>query len=322
MQIDVIAFSLVSSCFVELFKPSCIMTQATLQKSLQSNNLLLQYGKDTLLIIIGVLSASFGLKGFLLPNDFLDGGVTGISLLINILTDINLPILIIIVNLPFIWLAYTQVSKMFALKTLLAIGLLALSLTFISFPIVTTDKLLIAVFGGFFLGAGIGLSIRGGCVLDGTEVLALFISRKTVLTVGDVIIVINVIIFSAAAILINIETAMYAMLTYLGASKTIDFLIHGLEEFTGVTIISEHSEEIRKVIIEKLGRGVTIFKGKRGFGKRGQINDDLEIIYTVVTRLEIQKLKDEIENIDKSAFIIQQTINDVKGGMIKKLPLH
>ncbi|MEA5138422.1 YitT family protein [Arcicella rigui] len=298
------------------------MTQAILQNSSQSNNLILQYGKDALLVIVGVLSASFGLKGFLLPNDFLDGGVTGISLLINILTDINLPVLIIIVNLPFIWLAYTQVSKMFALKTLLAIGLLALSLTFISFPIVTTDKLLIAVFGGFFLGAGIGLSIRGGCVLDGTEVLALFISRKTVLTVGDVIIVINVIIFSAAAILINIETAMYAMLTYLGASKTIDFLIHGLEEFTGVTIISEHSEEIRKVIIEKLGRGVTIFNGKRGFGKRGQLNEDLNIIYTVVTRLEIQKLTDEIENIDKSAFIIQQTINDVKGGMIKKLPLH
>jgi uncharacterized membrane-anchored protein YitT (DUF2179 family) len=322
MQIDVIAFSLVSSFFFELFKPSCIMTQPTLQKSSPSNNLVLQYGKDALLVIVGVLSASFGLKGFLLPNDFIDGGVTGISLLINILTDINLPVLIIIVNLPFIWLAYTQVSKMFALKTLLAIGLLALSLTFISFPIVTTDKLLIAVFGGFFLGAGIGLSIRGGCVLDGTEVLALFISRKTVLTVGDVIIVINVIIFSAAAILINIETAMYAMLTYLGASKTIDFLIHGLEEFTGVTIISEHSEEIRKVIIEKLGRGVTIFNGKRGFGKRGQLNEDLEIIYTVVTRLEIQKLTDEIGNIDKSAFIIQQTINDVKGGMIKKLTLH
>jgi uncharacterized membrane-anchored protein YitT (DUF2179 family) len=298
------------------------MTQAILQNSSQSNNVILQYSKDALLVIVGVLSASFGLKGFLLPNDFLDGGVTGISLLINILTDINLPVLIIIVNLPFIWLAYTQVSKIFALKTLLAIGLLALSLTFISFPIVTTDKLLIAVFGGFFLGAGIGLSIRGGCVLDGTEVLALFISRKTVLSVGDVIIVINVIIFSAAAILINIETAMYAMLTYLGASKTIDFLIHGLEEFTGVTIITEHSEAVRKVIIEKLGRGVTIFNGKRGFGKRGQINEDLEIIYTVVTRLEIQKLTDEIENIDKSAFIIQQSINDVKGGMIKKLPLH
>lgn len=298
------------------------MTKPILQNSSQQNNLVLQYGKDALLVIVGVLSASFGLKGFLLPNDFLDGGVTGISLLINILTDINLPVLIIIVNLPFIWLAYTQVSKIFAVKTLIAIGLLALSLTFISFPIVTTDKLLIAVFGGFFLGAGIGLSIRGGCVLDGTEVLALFISRKTVLSVGDVIIVINVIIFSAAAILINIETAMYAMLTYLGASKTIDFLIHGLEEFTGVTIITEHSEAVRKVIIEKLGRGVTIFNGKRGFGKRGQINEDLEIIYTVVTRLEIQKLTDEVANIDKSAFIIQQSINDVKGGMIKKLPLH
>ena len=190
------------------------------------------------------------------------------SLLINITTDIPLPYLIVIVNLPFIFLAYSQVSKFFAIKTLLGIVGLAICIAFIEIPLVTSDKLLIAIFGGFFLGAGIGMSIRGGGVLDGTEVLALYISRKTVLSVGDVIIIINVLIFSVAAFLINIETALYAMLTYLSASKTIDFLIHGIEEYTGVTIISEKSEEIRVMIIEQLGRGVTIFKAKRGFGKR------------------------------------------------------
>ncbi|MDI9869891.1 YitT family protein [Flectobacillus roseus] len=278
--------------------------------------------KNVSLIALGVLLAGIGLKGFLLPNSFLDGGVMGMSLLINITTDIPLPYLIVIVNLPFIFLAYSQVSKFFAIKTLLGIVGLAICIAFIEIPLVTSDKLLIAIFGGFFLGAGIGMSIRGGGVLDGTEVLALYISRKTVLSVGDVIIIINVLIFSVAAFLINIETALYAMLTYLSASKTIDFLIHGIEEYTGVTIISEKSEEIRVMIIEQLGRGVTIFKAKRGFGKRGRKDEDLDVVYTVLTRLEIQKLTNEIENIDPTAFVVQQSLNDVKGGMIKKLPLH
>ncbi|WP_044172219.1 YitT family protein [Flectobacillus major] len=283
---------------------------------------LAQSAKNISLIIVGIISAGIGLKGFLLPNHFLDGGVMGISLLISITSNLPLPYLIVIVNAPFIFLGYHQVSKFFAIKTLLGIIGLAICIAFIEIPLITSDKLLIAVFGGFFLGAGIGLSIRGGGVLDGTEVLALYISRKTVFTVGDVIIIINIIIFSIAAFLISIETALYAMLTYLSASKTIDFIIHGIEEYTGVTIISEKSEEIRVMIIEKLGRGVTIFKGKRGFGKRGKKDEDLDVIYTVLTRLELQKLNNEIENIDATAFVVQQSINDVKGGMIKKLPLH
>ncbi len=281
-----------------------------------------QSAKNLTYITLGILSAGIGLKGFLLPNHFLDGGVMGISLLINNITQIPLPYLIVLVNLPFIFLGFHQVSRFFAIKTLLGIIGLAICIAFIEIPLITSDKLLIAVFGGFFLGAGIGLSIRGGGVLDGTEVLALYISRKTVFTVGDVIIIINVIIFGVAAFLMHIETALYAMLTYLSASKTIDFIIHGIEEYTGVTIISEESEAIRSMIIEKMGRGVTIFKGKRGFGKRGLQNDDLDVIYTVLTRLELQKLSNELEIIDPKAFVIQQSINDVKGGMIKKLPLH
>jgi uncharacterized membrane-anchored protein YitT (DUF2179 family) len=278
--------------------------------------------KDTFFISAGVISAAFGLNGFLLPNNFLDGGVMGISLLVNILTGINLSYLVVILNLPFIVIGYTQISKLFALKTAVAIFALALCISFLNFPSITDDKLLIAVFGGFFLGAGIGLSIRGGSVIDGTEVLAIFTSRKTTLTVGDFILALNIIIFSVAAYLLQIETALYAILTYLVASKTVDFVVHGIEEYTSVMIVSDKSDEIIHAITNRMGRGVTILKGKRGFGKKGHIEKDLDIIYSVITRLELQKLKVEIAKIDEDAFMVENSVNDIKGGMIKKHPLQ
>ena len=180
---------------------------------------------------------------------------------------------------------------------------------------------MIAVFGGFFLGAGIGLAIRGGSVIDGTEVLAIYLSRKLPVTIGDVIMVLNILIFSTAAYVFSIETAMYAMLTYMSAAKTVDFIVTGLEEYVGVTIISEQSEEIRLAIIEKLGRGCTIYLGKKGFAKRGETLTRTNIVYTLLTRLELSKLETEVEKIDKSAFIIMHSIKDAKGGMIKKRPL-
>jgi uncharacterized membrane-anchored protein YitT (DUF2179 family) len=277
--------------------------------------------KDALFIIFGVLSAGLGLKSFLLPNKFLDGGVMGISLLTNFLTGIDLSVLVVAINIPFIIIAYTQVSKSFAVKTLLAIFALAVCLAIVEFPLVTTDKLLIPFFGGFFLGLGIGLSIRGGCVIDGTEVLAIYSSKKTTLTVGDVILFLNIIIFSVAAYLINIETALYAILTYLVASKTVDFVVHGIEEYTSVMIVSKKSDEIKKVIIEKMGRGVTILTGKSGFGKKGH-QTEYDVILSVVTRLEIQRLKTEIAKIDDSAFVVENSVNDIKGGMIKKRPFR
>ena len=277
---------------------------------------------DSFLIVLGILSASLGLKGFLLPNGFIDGGVTGISLLVSAVSHLPLSILIVILNIPFVIMGFYQVSKTFALKSGLAITGLALCLIFIPYPIVTTDKLLIAIFGGFCLGAGIGFAIRGGSVIDGTEVLALFISRKTSATVGDVILIINIVIFSTAAALFGIETAFYSILTYLAASRTIDFIIEGIEEYTGVTIISDHSERIRLAIINKIGRGVTIYKGSRGFGKRGDVEHDLDIVFTVITRLEVSKLQNIIDLIDENAFVVQHRINDTKGGMIKKRPLH
>jgi uncharacterized membrane-anchored protein YitT (DUF2179 family) len=246
----------------------------------------------------------------------------GISLLGNLLFGIQLPILVVVFNLPFVVIAYTQVSKKFAFRTLLAIGLLAATLALVEFPIITNDKLLISVFGGFFLGVGIGLSIRGGSVIDGTEVLAIYSSRKTTLTVGDIILILNVVIFSAAAYVINLETALYAILTYLVASKTVDFVVHGIEEYTSVMIVSEKSEEIKDAIITKLGRGVTILKGKSGFGKKGHRSADVDVVYSVVTRLELQRLNTEIIKIDPEAFVVENSVNDIKGGMIKKRPFR
>lgn len=273
--------------------------------------------KDTFFISIGILSAAFGLESFLLPNRFIDGGVTGISLLITETTTLPLYSLILLVNLPFLLLGLKVIGKNFAIKTTIAILGLSLVLALIEFPEVTQDKLLVSVFGGFFLGAGIGLSIRGGGVLDGTEILALYLSRRMSAKIGDIIIVINIIIFLAAAYMLSVESALYSMLTYLAASKTLDFVVDGIEEYTGVTIISQASERIRKMITHKLGRGLTIYDARGGYEKNG-IHNNYEVIYTVITRLEISKLNNEITKIDPNAFVVMNSINDTRGGMIKK----
>lgn len=276
--------------------------------------------KEYIYIIIGVFSAGFGLKGFLLPNRFIDGGATGISLLLENITTINLSYLLVIVNLPFIILASRTFSVKFAVKSIVAISILAVVVHYVNYPTITDDKLLIAVFGGFFLGLGIGMAMRGGSVIDGTEVLAIFLSRKLSITVGDVLLLINILIFSFGAYILSIEVALYAILTYLAAAKTVDFVVDGVEEYVGVTIISENHEEIRIMLIDKLRRACTIYAGKGGFGTRGN-SYDKDIIYTVVTRLELAKLHTEIDKIDKNAFVIMGLVKDLKGGMIKRKPL-
>lgn len=276
--------------------------------------------KEYIYIIIGVFSAGFGLKGFLLPNRFIDGGATGISLLLENITSIELSYLLILVNLPFIFLASRTFNVKFAIKSIVAITFLALVVHYIDYPTITEDKLLIAVFGGFFLGLGIGMAMRGGSVIDGTEVLAIFLSRKLSITVGDVLLLINIIIFSFGAYILSIEIALYAILTYLAAAKTVDFVVDGVEEYVGVTIISIEHEKIRNMLIEKLRRACTIYAGKGGYGSTGK-SYDKDIIYTVVTRLELAKLHTEIDKIDKDAFIIMGIVKDIKGGMIKRKPL-
>ena len=257
----------------------------------------------------------------MLTNNFIDGGATGVSLLISALTNIPLYILIICVNVPFVILGYIVMGKQFAIKTTLAILGLSLVFATVTFPNITNDNLLVAIFGGFFLGAGIGFAIRGGAVIDGTEVLAIFLSRKFGVTIGDIIIVINIIIFGLAAYLLGVDIALYSMITYLAASKTLDFIVEGIEEYIGVTIVATHNEEIRLMIINKLGRGVTIYNGKRGYGKHGETNE-VDIIYTVITRLEISKLNTEIEKIEPTAFVVMNSVKDTKGGMIKKRPFQ
>lgn len=273
---------------------------------------------NILLIVLGILSAGFGLKGFLLSSRFIDGGVTGISMLLSDVLTLPLSVLILAINLPFIALGYRQIGKKFAIKSALAIAGLSVCLAFIKFPDVTPDKLLTAVFGGFFIGAGIGLAIRGGAVLDGTEIAALLVSKSShLLKVGDVILILNIFIFLAATFFLGIEPALYSMLTYFAASKTVDFLIHGIEEYTAVIIISERSEEIRQAIIHVVGRGVTVYKGRGGLTDMEQ-----DILYCVVTRLEIGRVKNVANEIDEGAFIVVHPLADASGGVIKKPALH
>lgn len=271
-----------------------------------------------ILIVLGIFSAALGLKGFLLSSHFIDGGVTGISMLLSNLLQLPLSLLLVVINIPFIVLGYRQVGRGFAIKSTLAIAGLALCLVVVEFPNVTPDLLLTAVFGGFFIGAGIGLAMRGGAVLDGTEIAALLISRRTqVMRVGDIILVLNIFIFSAAALFLGIDVALYSILTYLTASKTIDFLIHGLEEYTAITIISDKSELIRHEIVQTLKRGVTVYQGRKGLSGAEQ-----EIVFCVVTRLEIGRVKSVAQEIDPAAFIIVHALSDVAGGLVKKPKLH
>lgn len=274
--------------------------------------------KNFALIGLGILSASFGLRGFLLPHDFLDGGATGIALLIQQLTGLDIGILILLVNLPFLLFGLKILTKSFIITTVFSIISLSLAVSFIPFPIITQDSLLIAVFGGFFLGAGIGFAIKGGSVIDGTELLALYFTRNSPYSIGDIITILNVVIFSFAAFLIDIDIALYAMLTYMSASRTVDFIIHGIDEYLDITIISDKHEEIRQMLINDMGKGVTIMKGKRGRHAADGSEILIDIIYTVTTKLEVSKLKAEILKVDNSAFIIQNRIDEAQGGFLKK----
>lgn len=281
--------------------------------------------KDALFIVAGIAMASIGLKGFLLPNHFLDGGAMGVSILLEILTKQELSYFIVLVNIPFLIIGAKQISIEFAVKSIVAIVALSIAVHFVELPKITSDTLLISVFGGVFLGAGIGLTIRGGAVIDGTEVLAITVSRKSSLTVGDFIALFNIVLFALAISLIGVETAMYSTLTYLSASKTVDFLINGIEEYIGVIVVSPKSEEIKHQIAHHLGRGVTVLKSDAGFGQKSDPSHEAKegkVLFCVITRLEVTKLLLEIEKIDATAFVVQHTIKDTKGGMIKKRPLH
>ena len=274
-------------------------------------------------IVAGVFSAAFGLKGFLLSSHFIDGGVTGISMLLAAALKLPLAAFVLVINLPFVALGYRQLGRRFALRSTLAIGGLALVLAFVPFPDVTPDLLLTAVFGGVFIGAGIGLAMRGGAVLDGTEIAALLVSRHLVLLkVSDIILIMNLLIFGAAVFLLGTEPALYSMLTYFAAARVMEFVLNGIEQYTGVTIVSEHSEAVRKVITEKPGRGVIMYQGKPGYSKRGEPGIGRDSAFTVVTRLELPAPRTAVQEVDPRAFVVQYRVDDAQGGITKKRALH
>lgn len=273
---------------------------------------------NAMLIVFGILSAGMGLKGFLLSSNFIDGGVTGVCMLLAKMTGLPLAVWLPVINLPFIALGYRQIGRAFAIRSTLAIAGLTLALAIIPYPDVTPDLVLTAVFGGFFIGAGIGLAIRGGAVLDGTEIAALLASKRSHLfSVGDVILLFNIVLFLVAIFVLGVEPALYSILTYLTAAKTLDFVLHGIDEYTAITIMSERSTAIRERITHELGRGVTIYKGHGGM-----TGHELEILYCVVTRLEIGKVKAIVRDLDPVAFVVFHSLAGAEGGRIKRTSLH
>jgi uncharacterized membrane-anchored protein YitT (DUF2179 family) len=269
---------------------------------------------NTVLILAGIACAAMGLKGFLFSSHFIDGGVTGISMLLAKTTPLPLALWLPVVNLPFVVLGYSQLGRAFAIRSALAIVGLAVVLATVQFPDVTHDLLLTAVFGGVFIGAGIGLAMRGGAVLDGTEIAALLIGRRSaVLKVGDVILGFNVVLFLVAMRILGTEPALYSILTYVAAARTLEFILHGIEEFTAITIMSAASQGIRQGIVGEMGRGVTVYKALGG-----KTGEDREILYCVVTRLEIGGILRIIERLDRDAFVVQHPLADVRGGFVRR----
>ena len=273
---------------------------------------------NTALILAGIASAGFGLKGFLLSSHFIDGGVTGVSMLLGQVMGIPLSIVLPIINVPFVIVGYAHMGRAFAVRSALGIAGLAVALAVVPYPDVTPDLLLTAVFGGFFLGAGIGLAVRGAAVLDGTEIAALLISKRShILNVGEVVLLFNLFLFVVAMSVLGVEKALYSILTYLAAARTLNFVIYGIEEYTAITIISPEHALIRERIIGQLDRGVTIYKGHGGLSRQEQ-----EILYCVVTRLEIGRVKQIAQEIDPRAFIVSHPLANVEGGVVKRGALH
>ncbi|TRW21873.1 YitT family protein [Flavobacterium zepuense] len=274
---------------------------------------------DYAFILVGILSINFALKGLLVPNHFFDGGVTGLSLLLHEKYHFNIAYTIVALNLPLVLVGYKLVGQKFFIKTSISIVLLGMCLLWLPIQEITHDKLIISVFGGFFIGLGVGLGMRGGCALDGIEVLAVYTGKRIGFTMSEIILGLNIIIFTVSALFFGLETAFYSMLTYFVASRTIAYVVDGIQEFTGVTIISAKSEEVKAYLVLQMNKGITVYKGERGFMKESfEVSADCDIIYTVVTRLEVRRLKAAMHEIDEKAFIFTQSIRETAGGVLKK----
>lgn len=274
--------------------------------------------RNLLLILVGICLAVFAMKGFMIPNYFMDGGITGISILLHEIFHINISFLVIILNVLFIYLGYKRIGKTFAVQTSIAVLMLSIGLLFFHIEPVTHDKLLTAVFGGILMGTGVGLVIRGGGVIDGAEVIAVFTERRTGFSNSEIILLINTIIFGVAAFQFGIETAMYSIITYFTATRVINYVVDGIEEFTAMNIICSKQEEVKSFLVNDLGKGITVYKGERGYLPGSfEVRTDCEIIVTIVTRLEIKQIQDGVIAIDPKAFIYVQSIKEASGGVLK-----
>lgn len=274
--------------------------------------------KNLAQIFVGVGMAVFAMKGFMIPNQFMDGGVTGISILLHEISHINISIFILAFNLPFIYLGYKKIGKTFAVQTTLAVLLLALGLIFIDIKPVTTDKLLIAIFGGILIGTGVALVIRSGGVIDGAEVIAVFTKRRTGFSNSEIIMLFNTFIFAGAAFHFGLETAMYSLITYFAATRATDYVVDGIEQYTAINIISSQHDKIKDFMVNELGKGITVYKGERGYLPGSfDIKTDCEIIVAIVNRLEINQIQESVILIDPKAFVYVQSINDASGGILK-----
>lgn len=268
-------------------------------------------------IALGILLASIGLKMFLLPNGFLDGGATGIAILLSELYGVDISYLILAVSIPFLILAWYSLPKSIFIKSLLSIFSLAIMIHFENFEAVTQDKLLIAIFGGLFLGSGIGLAIKNGAVLDGSEILGIFINERLGISIGKVIFIFNTLLFIITAILLSQEKAMYSILTFIVTAKVIDLMIEGFEDYVGLMIVSKETKRINKQLISTIGTGTTIYQGSGGFEEE-TIQSNKKIIHTVINRIDIRRTYNLIDSIDENAFIIEFDVNSIKGGVYTK----
>ena len=276
-----------------------------------------------LLTLLGVLSAVIALDGFMIPNHFIDGGTTGISILLSQVLNIDIRFLLIALNLPFILIGYKIIGKTFAVQTCIGITLLVIGIDAHPIPMLTDDKVLIALFGGFFIGLGIGFVIRAGGVLDGLEVIAHYTNKKSGFSTGEIVMAINTAVILAAAAKFGIEAGMYSILTYFTAMKISDYVVDGFEEYTALTVLSGKHEIIKSIIVNDFGKAISVFKGERGYLPGSfDVKNDCDIIMTIVTRLELHRIKKAILEEDPDAFVYITSIKEVKGGVIKQKVKH
>lgn len=271
-------------------------------------------------IIVGVFCAAIALEAFMLPNKFLDGGVTGIAIIVNLNYGVDLNLLLVLINIPFLWVGWKMIGKTFAVQSAFSVFLLTLVLHFMEIEPITNDKLLIAVFGGVLMGTGIGLIIRGGGLIDGFEVITEFFQKNSAFSGSEITVFLNSIIMLFAAIFFGTDAALYSILTYFTAIKMTDYVVEGFEEYTALTIISREDDKVKELIVKEFGKAISVYKGERGYlPETFHIKHPCDIIMTVVTRLEVHRMKEAIQQIDPKAFFYVQTIKEVKGGVIKRV---